>query len=67
MEESLTKILFDPTIGKIITAIILVLIVIALSRFFRARSVKKIKDVDKRYRLRKIISLIRFQSHLVHQ
>ena len=60
MEESLNKILFDPTIGKIITSIILVLIVIALSKFFRARSVKKIKDVDKRYRLRKIISLISY-------
>ncbi len=60
MEESVKKILFDPTIGKIVTTIVLVLIVIALSRFFRIRSVKRIKDVDQRYRLRKIISLVSY-------
>ncbi|MBU1096441.1 MAG: mechanosensitive ion channel family protein [Bacteroidetes bacterium] len=60
MEESLTKILFDPTIGKIITSIVLVLIIIALSKFFRNKSVKMIKDVDQRYRLRKIISLVSY-------
>ena len=60
MEDSLTKILFDPTIGKIITAVILVLVVIAVSKFFRNRSVKMIKDVDQRYRLRKVISLVSY-------
>lgn len=60
MEESLTKILFDPTIGKIITSIVLVLIIIALSKFFRNKSVKMIKDLDQRYRLRKIISLVSY-------
>ena len=60
MEDSLKNILFDPTIGKIITAIILVLIVIAISKFFRNRSVKMIKDVDQRYRLRKVISLVSY-------
>ncbi len=58
MEESIEKVIFDPTIGRIVTAIILVLIVIALSRFLRSRTVKFTKDVDQRYRLRKIISLV---------
>jgi small-conductance mechanosensitive channel len=60
MEESIAKILFDPTIGRIITSTVLVIIIIALSRFFRSRSVKMIKDVDQRYRLRKIISLVSY-------
>ena len=60
MEDSLKNILFDPTIGKIITAVILVLVVIAVSKFFRNRSVKMIKDVDQRYRLRKVISLVSY-------
>lgn len=60
MEESLKKILFDPIMGKIVTAAILVIVVIALSRYFRTKSVRLIKDVDQRYRLRKVISLVSY-------
>lgn len=60
MEQSITKFLFDPVIGRIITAVVLAIIVVAIARFFKTRSVKMIKDVDKRYRLRKIISLVSY-------
>jgi len=59
MENQISKILFDPTIGKLVTIAILAIIIIAISRFFKSRSAK-VKNIDKRYKLRKVISLLTY-------
>ncbi len=56
MEEFVNKWLFDPTVGKLISSIVAVMIVISLVRIIQKLIVKKIKDTDTRYRLRKSIS-----------
>lgn len=56
MEEFVNKWLFDPTVGKLISSIVAVMIVISFVRIIQKLIVKKIKDTDTRYRLRKSIS-----------
>ena len=58
MEESLSKILFNPTIGKLVAAVIAVIVVIALSRAAQNTVGKRIVNVDSRYRVRKFITFI---------
>lgn len=56
MEDFVNKWLLDPTVGKLVTAVIAIIIVISLVRVLQKLIIKKIKDVDTRYRFRKSIS-----------
>ena len=56
MEEFVNKWLLDPTIGKMVTAVVAIIIVISIVRLLQKLIVKKVKDVDTRYRFRKSIS-----------
>jgi small-conductance mechanosensitive channel len=60
METQISKILFDPTIGKIVTITILSIIIIAISRFIKSRSANLVKNIDVRYRIRKMITLVTY-------
>lgn len=57
MENQIMEILFDPTIGKLVTVAILIIVIIAISRFIKSRSAKLVKNIDIRYRIRKVITL----------
>ena len=58
MTDSVKNWLFDPTIGKIVTAIIGILIVVGIVRFLQKTVTVRIKDTDTRYRVRKFVSFI---------
>lgn len=58
MTDSVEKWLFDPTVGKIVTAIIGILIVVGIVRFLQKTITVRIKDTDTRYRVRKFVSFI---------
>jgi len=58
MTESMQTLLFDPTVGKIVTAIIGILIVVGIIRFLQKTVTVRIKDTDTRYRVRKFVSFI---------
>ncbi len=56
MEETLTKILFNPAIGKLLAAVVAVILVIAISRFVQSAVGKRIANTNSRYRVRKFIT-----------
>jgi small-conductance mechanosensitive channel len=58
MEDSVTRWLFDPTVGKIILAIVGILVISVLIRFLQRSSSRWIKDSDTRYRARKFLTFI---------
>ena len=58
MEDFLNTYLFDPTISRIITAVVGIIIVIAIVRFLQRLSIKYIQDSNSRYRTRKAITFI---------
>lgn len=58
MTDSVEKWLFDPTVGKIVTAIVGILIVVGIVRFLQKTITVRIKDTDTRYRVRKFVSFI---------
>jgi small-conductance mechanosensitive channel len=60
MENKLLEILFDPTIGKIVTIIIISLVIVSFSRFLKNRSRKFIKDNDFRYKFKKLITFFSY-------
>jgi small-conductance mechanosensitive channel len=60
MDDKLLELLFDPIIGKIVTLIIIILIIVSISRFVKNRSRKFIKDNDFRYRFKKIITFLSY-------
>ena len=60
MEETLKLWLFDPTVGKFITAAIALIIVIAVSRVIKGSIKRYVKNVDSRYRLRKFITFLSY-------
>jgi len=57
MEQFISRWLLDPTVGKLVTALLAILILIALIRFFQKSLSRKIKDNNTRYRVRKSISI----------
>lgn len=63
MEDFVNKWLLDPTVGKLVTAVIAIIIVISLVRVLQKLIIKKIKDVDTRYRFRKSISFFWLLAH----
>lgn len=60
MEESLRKLLFDPTIGKIITIVVGLSIVWVLVKFLQRRFLWKIVDNNQRYKAKKFTGFIGF-------
>lgn len=56
MDEFVSTWLFDPTVGKLISSALAIIIVISIVRLFQKFISKKVKDVDTRYRFRKSIS-----------
>ena len=58
MEDFLKDWLFDPTVGKIIFAIVGVLLISVIIRFAQRYSSRYIKDTDTRYRVRKFLAFV---------
>jgi small-conductance mechanosensitive channel len=58
MEDFATRWLFDPTVGKIIFAVVGLLIISVLIRFLQRSSSRWIKDPDTRYRARKFLTFV---------
>ena len=58
MEDFLKDWLFDPTVGKIIFAVIGVLLISVIIRFAQRYSSRYIKDTDTRYRARKFLAFV---------
>ncbi|MGB5660262.1 MAG: mechanosensitive ion channel domain-containing protein [Thermoanaerobaculia bacterium] len=58
MEDSLKAWLYDPTVGRVVAALIGVLIVIGLVRFAQRTLGRYVQDTDVRYRARKFVSFV---------
>ncbi len=58
MEETLKNLLFNPTVSKLATAIIGLLMLAVLVRFFRRSLSRYIQDADVRYRTRKFLAFL---------
>ena len=58
MEEQIKRWLFDPTLGKLTSALISVGVVYALSRLTQRSVGRYVKDADTRYRVRKFVSFL---------
>jgi len=58
LEAILKELLFNPTVGKIVTAVLAILVVVAISRFAQRSIGRVVKDVDTRYRARKFVNFI---------
>lgn len=57
MEDQIKKWLFDPVIGKIIAATLVVLVVVVLVRYVQRALGRYIEDSQRRYRLRKLVTI----------
>lgn len=60
MEKQITDILFDPTIGKIVSVIVIALIIISISKLIQRNISKVVKDNSSKYRVRKFINFFGF-------
>lgn len=60
MEEFIKNILFDPTIGKIITVLIVIIIVLSISKLIQKNINKRVKESTAKYRIRKSINFTGF-------
>ena len=56
MEKLVDDWLLNPTVGRIVTSIVSILVLITVIRFIQKTLSKRIKDTDTRYRVRKSIS-----------
>ena len=62
MEDFVDRWLFDPTIGKIITVVVGILLIIVLVRFAQRTQSRYVKDGDIRYHTRKFVSFIGYAT-----
>jgi small-conductance mechanosensitive channel len=60
VEKQITDILFDPTIGKIVSVIVIALIIISISKLIQRNISKVVKDNSSKYRVRKFINFFGF-------
>lgn len=60
MEKQITDILFDPTIGKIISVFVLAIIIISISKIIQRNISKVVKDNSSKYKVRKFINFFGF-------
>ncbi len=58
MESFVDRWLFDPTVGKIVTAVVGILIIITLVRVGQRSLGRYVQDMDTRYRARKFVTFI---------
>ncbi len=58
MEEFVNKYLLDPTVGRLVTAAIGIVVVVVVVRFLQRLSSKYIKDSNSRYRARKAMTFL---------
>jgi small-conductance mechanosensitive channel len=56
MQDFLKHWLFDPTVGKIISSLVGILIIAVIVRFFHRSLARRIRHPDARYRVRKLIT-----------
>ena len=62
MEDAIRKFLFNPTVGKLVAAVIAVLVVLTISKFLQRSIGRYVKGSDTRYRARKFVSLLGYLS-----
>ena len=60
MEKELTDILFDPTVGKIISVFVIAIIIISISKLIQKNISKVVKDNSSKYRVRKFVNFFGF-------
>ncbi len=60
IQENLTAWLFDPTVGKIVFAVVGILVFYTLSKLARRALTDRIKDTNTRYRTRKLVTFINY-------
>ena len=65
MQEFIDTWLFNPTVGKIVTAVVGISIVFALVRFAQRSLSRYIDDVDTRYRARKFVSFLGYAASIL--
>ena len=58
MPETVRAWLFDPTVGRLVTAVVLLLVVFTLVRLLQRSMSRYIQDVDTRYRARKFVTFL---------
>jgi small-conductance mechanosensitive channel len=66
LREFLDKILFDPTIGKIVAVAIGIAIIISVVKILRRTLSRYIKDSDTRYRARKFLTFLSYVVILLY-
>lgn len=60
MEDQIKNILFDPTVGKIISVFVIAIIIISISKLIQKNISKVVKDNSSKYRVRKFINFFGF-------
>lgn len=60
MEQQITDILFDPTVGKIVSVFVIAIIIISLSKLIQKNISKVVKDNSSKYRVRKFVNFFGF-------
>lgn len=60
MEESIKLWLYDPTVGKFVSAAIALVLVIAIARVVKGSVKRYVKNVETRYRVRKFITFLSY-------
>jgi len=65
MEDLIRKWLYDPTVGKLVSAFVGILLVYAVARFLQRSVARYVKDSDTRYRARKLVSLLGYLAGIV--
>ena len=58
VEETIKGLLFHPAVGRIVAAVVVVLLVLTVSRLLQRSIGRVVKDVDARYRARKFVNFI---------
>jgi small-conductance mechanosensitive channel len=65
MERLVKEWLLDPTVGKLIAAVVGLVVVIAVVRLFQRSLTRYVKDSDTRYRLRKFVTIIGYLAGIL--
>ncbi len=60
MEETIKSWLFDPTVGKFVTAAVVLAVILTISRIAKGSITRYVKTSDTRYRLRKFITFLSY-------
>ena len=65
MENFIKEWLFDPTVGKLVGAVVGMLLIIVIVRFLQRSLTRYIKDTDTRYRARKFINIVGYLAGIL--